>query len=755
VAVQRAGRRRQEGAEKVGGTIRFTADLELARLLHAQLVISHLPSARIKAIDTAAARSAPGVVDVVTGADLPEVELSGPDKPLAVGRVYYSGQPVVAVVAESEAAAADAAALVEVDYEELTPVVEPDAAMLDTSPLVLDADATDDAEENAEEEELDEDAGIHGAAAGGDSAPDERPPNVSGIAHLRRGDASAALAKAEVVIKATYRIAGVHQAFIEPHVCVVRPEPDGSLTIWSPTQGSFLVRDDVAELVGLPAHRVRVVPMPVGGGFGGKIELLEPLAALLALRVGRPVRLALDRTQEFLVGHPAPGAVFDIELGAMRDGTLTALRARYRYDNGASAGWHAGLTASFLSGTYRLPSYDVQGMEVSTNKTPTDAYRAPGATQAFFALESALDELAVKLNVDPLDLRLRNVSREGDPTPDGKKWPRVASLECLEAAKLHPVYAAPLGPDESVGVALGSWGGARTPASAGCRVEPDGTVTVLVGSPDISGSSTGFAIIAAEAFGVTPDKVRVEVGDTASAPRGPSASGSQVTYSVGGAVHEAALEARRQLFEIATEELEVAPEDLEIVDGSVAVKGSPTRSIEITRLVALGSAFMGKHRPIEATGRSAVQAASPMFTVHVARVRLDRETGAYQLTGYAAIQDVGHAINPPEIEAQVHGGVTQSVGRALGEQMAYGSDGQLRSGSFLDYELPTADQLPFIDVQLIEVPSPVGPLGAKGVGEPPAVPGTAALANAVSRAAGVRVRSVPIDRSSLVSAPDR
>src|SRR5882762_10020376 len=313
-----------------------------------------------------------------------------------------------------------------------------------------------------------------------------------------------------------------------------------------------------------------------------------------------------------------------------------------------------------------------------------------------------------------------------------------------EAARRHPMYAAPVGAGEGVGVALGSWGGARSPAAAGCRVEPDGTVAVTIGSPDISGSSTGLALIAAEAFGISPEKVRVDIADTSVAPQGPMAAGSQVTYSVGGAVYEAALEARRQLLEVATEELEAAPEDLEIVDGRVTVKGVPERFVEITRLVALSSEFMGRYKPIQATGRSAVQEASPMFTVHIARVRLDHETGAYQLTGYAAIQDVGHAINPPEVEAQVHGGATQSIGRALGEQLVYDSDGQLRSGSFLDYELPAADQIPNIDVRLVEVPSPVGPLGAKGVGEPPAIAGTAAVAKAVSRAAGVRVRDVPI-----------
>jgi CO/xanthine dehydrogenase Mo-binding subunit len=271
----------------------------------------------------------------------------------------------------------------------------------------------------------------------------------------------------------------------------------------------------------------------------------------------------------------------------------------------------------------------------------------------------------------------------------------------------------------------------------------------LIGSPDISGSSTGLAMIAAEAFGIDADRVRIEVGDTSSAPHGPVSSGSQVTYSVGGAVQEAAQEARRQLLEIATEELEAAPEDLEITDGRVNVRGAPDRFVEITKLVALGTEFGGRYKPIQASGRSALRAASPMFTVHIARVRADAETGQFVLTGYAAIQDVGRAINPPEVEGQIHGGAAQALGRAMGEQLAYDADGQLRTGSFLDYELPTADQLPLMDVRIVEVPSAVGPMGAKGVGEPPAIPGTAALANALARATGIRVRRAPIERSAL------
>jgi CO/xanthine dehydrogenase Mo-binding subunit len=736
------GMRRQEGRGKVDGSTRFTADLELPGLLHVQLVLSHLPSARIQSIDLEAARSAPGVVAVVTGADLPEVEAGGPDKPLAVDRVFYTGQPVVAVVAESETAAWDAASLIQIEFDALPLVAGPDQAMRDGAPEVLEPDA----------EGSEADASMHGAATEAESTTVKRPRNVSSVASFKRGDVAAGLAAADTVIKASYRLSGVHHSFIEPHVSVVRPEPGGGMTIWAPTQGPFAVRDEIAKLLDVAPHEVRVISMPVGGGFGGKVMLLESLLALLARKLRRPLRLSLTRQQEFLVGRPAPAARFDIELGAKRDGTLTALRARYDYDNGATGGWHAGITGSFLGGTYRIPNFELTGYEVATNKTPVDAYRAPGGPQAYFALESAMDELATSLGMDPIDLRLRNASREGDLTADDSRWPRIAMVECLEAARKHPLYTAPVGAGEGVGIALGSWGGARSPAAAGCRVEPDGTVAVLIGSPDISGSSTGLALIAAEAFGISPKKVRVDIGDTSVAPQGPMAAGSQVTYSVGGAVYEAALEARRQLLEVATEELEAAPEDLEIIDGRVTVKGVPERFVEITRLVTLSTEFMGRHRPINAIGRSAVQSASPAFTVHIARVRADAETGAFQLTGYAAIQDVGRAINRPEAEGQVHGGAVQSLGRALGEQMAYDMDGQLRSGSFLDYELPTADQVPDVDVELVEVPSPVGPLGAKGVGEPPAIPGAAALVNALARATGIRVRDLPIDRSILAGA---
>jgi CO/xanthine dehydrogenase Mo-binding subunit len=731
--------RRLEGGAKVTGATRYTADAGIGALTHARLVLSPHPHARIRGVDLSAAASAPGVLAAVSGRDLPELDVPGPDLPLARDRVFYAGQPVAVVVAETEAAAADAAALVDVDYEPLPAILDAFEAMREGAISVLEG----------KEAALD-DAGAHGTATAA-AVEHEKPPNVSTLARFERGDAHSALASADVVVDGRYRLAPVHQGFLEPHISVARPEPDGGVAIWTSTQGSFLARSTTARMLGEPHGKIRIFPMTVGGGFGGKICLLEPLVALLARRTGRAVQLQLTRTEEFMVGRAAPGATIDIKLGAARDGTLTALWARVVFDNGAGPGGLAGLAGIMLGGTYRVANWDFVGYDVSTNKTPVGAYRAPGATQAFFALESAMDELASRLEIDPLELRLRNACGEGDLKGDNTTWPRIGLVECLERARQHPLYTTPTGPGEGVGVAAGGWGGGREPAAAACRVEADGTLTLQLGSVDISGTDTGLAMIAAETFGTDLDRVRVESGDTGVAPYSGMAGGSKIIYTVGPAVQAAAAEARRQLLEIAAEELEAAPEDLVIENGDVRVSGVPGRSMDIGHLAGLALQFGGRYPPVHGQGRAAITAQSPMFTVHLARVRVDRETGAYQVTGYAAIQDVGHALNPPEVDGQIHGGVAQGLGRALGEELIHDGDGQLRTVTFLDYPLPSIDQVPDIAVELVEIPSPHGPFGAKGVGEPPAVPGPAVIANAIRAASGVRVREVPVPLTALIS----
>jgi CO/xanthine dehydrogenase Mo-binding subunit len=720
------GARRIDGLSKLLGETIFTQDLKPGGLLHIRLVLSAYPSARITGVVAAEALAVPGVVAVLTAKDLAPADVAGPDQPLATDKVYYVGQPVAAVAATTEGAAADGASRVVVDYEELPSVNDPFEAIKDGAPKVLD-----------ERSEGFDDVSIHG---GGDTEtePEVKPNNVSSVARQKRGDIAAGLAEAEVLVEGRYTMPGAHQGFIEPHVTVAAPEPGGVIAIWSPTQGHRFVRDEVAKVLKVPTAKVRVVSMPVGGGFGGKVVLLEPLAALLAQRLRRPIQLALTRSEEFQVGRPAPASYTDIKIGAKRDGTLTAMKVEMVWDNGAASGWHGNLAGMLFSSAYLVSTFDFTAFEVSTHKTPTDAYRAPGGTQAFFVLEAALDELAAKLEMDPLEFRLKNAKRQGEKQPNGE-FDKIGLVDVIEAARQHPLYTAPKEAGEGVGVAVGGWGGAFGAASALCRVEPDGSLTVQVGTVDISGSSTGLALLAAEAFGVPLERVQVELGDTGSAPQGPVAGGSITTGTVGFAVAAAAADAKRQVLEIAADQLEAAPEDLEIVDGAVRVKGVPDRKVTVAELAMGGEA----HAPVLGHGRTRIDRQSPAFTVHICRVRVDRETGEFRVTGYAAIQDVGRAINPPEVEGQIHGGVTQGLGRALGEQLVYDSGGQLRTGSFLDYELPAADQVPAIDVQIIEVRAPTG-IGTRGVGEPPAVPGPAAVVNAIASATGVRIREIPI-----------
>lgn len=729
--------RRPEGPAKLRGRAPYVADIRRPGMTYARLVLSPHPHARIRGIDTAEARAVPGVVAVLTGKDLARTRFVAQDE------VYYVGEPVAVVVAEDPATAEDAAELVAVDYEELPAVLDPVAAMAPDAPLVRPASRMEQAA----------DAGAHGEGGGGALAGDVKPRNVHELVHFRRGDVERALAEADVVVEQEYEVARVYQGFLETLGAAGEPEPDGQMTVWTTTQGQFIVRQQTARRLGVPEQDVRIVPMTVGGGFGGKIVNLEPLVAAVARRVGRPVSLVLDRQQDFLVTHPAPWAKISVRLGAKRDGTLWALSARLLFDAGARSGAPVGIAAILLGGTYRVPHLDVVSMEVLTHKVPVGAYRAPGAPQAYFALESTMDMLAERLGMDPIDLRLKNASREGDPRPDGGQWGRIGLVECLERLKQHPLWTQrPDDPDEGVGVAVGGWGGGLEPAAAACQIQGDGTVTVQVGSVDITGAHASMALIAAEVLGIPVEQVRVVASDTSQAPYSGMSGGSKITYTVGAAVQAAAMEVRRQLLELAAERLEAAVEDLEIVDGRVGVRGVPSKSVSVAELARLTNGMGAPYAPLYGHGRSSITRQSPAFTAHIARVKVDRETGVVRVVGYAAAQDVGRAINPAEVIGQIQGGVAQGIGRALLERMAYDPAGQLTSTSFMDYLLPTTHDVPPVSVELVEVGSPYGPFGAKGVGEPPAVPGGAAIANAIHDAVGVRLTKLPISPEDVLAA---
>ena len=702
-----------DGRAKALGVTRYAGDVQLAGMLHAQPVLSQEAHARLRAVRASAACAVPGVAAVLTADDLP-VTATPPETRhqavLARDIVTFCGQPVALVVAESAAAAADGAALVEVDYDPLPPVV-----------------------------------GVAGAAH-------DRPPSASG--EYRRGDAAAALRGSDHVVKRTCRTPFVHQGYLEPCAAVAAPDPGGGgVTVYSGCQGQFDVRAQLASILELSPAAIRIVPMAVGGGFGGKGGLIDPLAAAAALRLNRPVKLVLDRSSDLATTTPSPAMAIELELGANRHGELTALRVEITLDNGAFPNGMGGGIAKRLAGCYRIPHLSIRWRDVCTNVHATGAYRAPGAPQTTFALETAVDALAAALDIDPLEFRTRNVVRAGDPQPDGTPWPAGGQLACLEAVASHPLWRSRhQDPGGGTGIAIAGWIPLVDPCAAACRVDPDGTVVVTLGAVDISGVYSSLVLVAAEEMGVEPRQVRVQIADSASAPYGPSAGGSNIACSAADAVRSAAAEAKRQLLTLAADHFEAAVEDLEIAGGAVRVAGVPDRPITIGALAhaaqSADSSLPHRQGPIQAHGRAAGPGGAAVFVAHVVRVAVDRETGRVRPTDYLSVQDVGFALNPLLVEGQLHGGAAQGLGIGLHEALRHDEAGQLLTGTLMDYGLPKATSVPPVTAQLLETPSH-GPYGARGVGEPPIIAGAAAAANAIRAATGAQPASLPLDAETV------
>ncbi|MFO7573062.1 MAG: xanthine dehydrogenase family protein molybdopterin-binding subunit [Gaiellaceae bacterium] len=735
-------RPRVDAPDKVMGATRYAADGWVHGLLHARLVLSTEAHGLIRGVDAEAALTVPGVVAVLTAADLPTATTASDRaaEPLAREEVVFAGQPVAIVVAETESAAEDGAELVAVDVEPLDAVVDVETAMQPGAPL---ARRVEDGEGGGDLES------IHAGVDHGREDADAEPlsANVLNRIHRAAGDVSAALEASDVVVSGTFRTPWVYQAYIEPQVATAWQEPGGTLVVSTSTQGSFVTRSELARAFGLPEDRIRVIAEPLGGAFGGKFALVEPLAAGAALALRRPVRLVLTRTEDFLATNPVSAQVTHLRAGARKDGTLTGLEARMIVDRGSNAGWGLeGITSSLVAGPYRWLAHDVTGFGVQTNRFTFGAYRGPGAPTAAFALETLLDELAAELGLDAVELRLRNAVVEGDVSVSGTPFPTIGAVEVLERIRQHPLWTArdELPDGEGVGMAAGHWPGGNEPAAAVCRVDRDGTMTVITSAADMSGVNTGFAAIAAATFGLEPDNVRVVAADTSSGPYAGASGGSKITYTVGAAVLKAAESAREKLLAAASEELEIAPDDLEVVDGVVRAVGAPDRSITVAEIASKALRFGGRYEPIEGHGGSAQTSGAPSVAAHLAHVRVDRETGEVRLLRHVIAQDVGRALNPALVEGQMRGGVAQGVGWALYEELAHDEDGRLVTGSFMDYAIPNAEQVPEIETLVVEVPAPDGPFGAKGIGEAPVVGAPAAIVNAVAAATGIRMRVLPM-----------
>ena len=737
-----------EGKSKITGKIRYVSDLQLYGMLHARLVTSPHAHARILNIDTSEALALPGVVAVFTAEDLPRIEPTSRQRlMLARDRVIFAGQPVALILAESEIEAEDAADSIMVDYEPLPAAITLDEALAADAPLVWPGGKPGEGEELAG----------HGVDLDGEDEAGSKPSNVAKHNHFERGDVETGFAEADVVLEQSFTVPMIHQSPLETHGCAVQIDPvTEEITVWSSTQGPFMVRQQVAGILNVPESSVRTIATPVGGGFGGKGVLYEPLLALAARIVGRPIRLILTRYEELVATIPVPPGRARIKLGAKRDGTFTALEVDVIFNSGCYPSAPLGNAMVVPGSIYNIANVEVDGRDVLCFKPSSGAYRAPGVPQGIFALESVVNDMAQELEIDPIDLRLKNAAKPGDPMIHGETWPKMGMTEVLETLQSHSAWQNRETAREAgrgVGIAVGGWPGGTGPASAACMLDRDGILQVQLGSVDISGVNTTFTLLAAEAFGIAPDKIKVVNGDTKTALFGLNAGGSKIAYTVGPAVVEAATEARRQTLAIAADIMEADAADLEIVDGQVQVKGVPDRAIPLSDIAAKTMQFGGIYPPIFGQGRHVITNRSPGFCAQLAEVEVDQETGAVQIHNLVVVQDVGRALNPLLVEGQMMGGATQGIGWALYENMVYDEYGQPVSASWMDYTVPHIHQgAASIETVLVEVPSDYGPFGAKGVGEPPVTSTAGAIANAITDAIGVRVTDMPMTPPRIMQA---
>ncbi len=737
---------RPDGVDKVTGRAAFGADFQLPGMLVGVVVRSPHAHARIKSIDVSAARAVPGVLAVVTAADLvdlPSELSSGGEAPInfrhvshnviARDKALYEGHAVAALAATSTAIAAAAAALIKIDYEVLPHVIDVLEAMREGAPL------------------LHPDLFTTGVTPTPTTAS-----NVAGVTEFALGDIAKGFAEAEVIIEREYTTQPVHQGYIEPHAVAATFGADGTASVWCSSQGQFMVREFCAKLMGMDIGQIRVVPLEIGGGFGGKTTVyLEPLALALSRQSGRPVKMVMARGDVFKATGPTSGTHVKIKLGAKRDGTFTAGEMTLKYQAGAYPG-----SPAFLGGMTGLTPYLFEHAkatcyDVVSNRPKSAAYRAPGAPMAAFGVESAIDELAQQLNMDPLELRLKNAATTGMRTLYGAKLPVVGYVETLEAAKAHPHYSAPLGPNQGRGIASGFWFNIGGPSSAAIHVNEDGTVEVVTGNPDIGGSRASMAMMAAEVLGIELAHVKPTIGDTAQIAYSFLTGGSRVTFATGKAVIEAAEATVLQLCGRAAKMWKVEPSEVEWRAGSAHC----TRIDDTTRApVTLAQIAHQAGRtggPISGNVSINAAGAGPGFGTHLCDVEVDPETGSVKIIRYTAIQDVGRAIHPAYVEGQLQGGAVQGIGWALNEAYLYDAKGCLLNSGFLDYRMPVASDLPMIDTVLVEVPNPGHPFGVRGVGEVPIVPPLAAVANAVSRATGVRMTDLPLSPPHVLAQLDR
>lgn len=759
---------RLDGLKKVTGRPIYTGDIEMPGMLHGAILRSTYPHARVLRVDKTRAERVPGVVAVVSGADVANTPGIDPwfgpvfrdQAILAIDKVRYIGDPVAAVVAADREAAEEALELIEVEYEPLPAVFDPVEAARDGAPLVHEVLKPSRAFADM----------AHVAATGG--------TNICYHLKLRKGDVDAAFARADFVLEDTYVSPPAQHAPLEPHVTLAYIDEDDRINIWSATQSPSFIRTDIAAIFRVPLNQVRVRVPYLGAGYGAKLyDKLEPLTTYLAYITRRPVRIVLTRPEEFLT-ITKHHVVARCKMGVLKTGEIIACEAENYWNTGAYAeiGPRVVHKSGYTSaGPYRFPNVKIDSYCVYTNNVPAGAFRGFGVPQVVFAYESQMDVVAHHLGIDPLELRLRHALDEGEPFATGTLMKSIGVKQSLQKVA-EAIGWEPPKPPRRVFRGTGTYRGkglacgvkaVLTPSISGAvlHLNADGSVTVLVSTVEMGqGSETALAQMAAEALGVPIEKVRVHPPDTDVTPYDTITAGSRSTYHMGNAIRRAADQIRQQLFEAAAEVLEASPADLELRNERVYVRGAEERGLTIpqvfaAKLGALGTNLVGEATyktiadPMDhETGQSEKSTEFWFSGASAAEVEVDTETGRVSVLRFAGAADVGQEVNPHHCRQQIEGAAILTLGLTFFEWMNV-DQGQVTNASFLDYQLPSLkDVPPEITGLSVEIPHPDGPFGAKGVGESGTLSVPPAVANAIYNAVGVRIRDLPITPEKVLAA---
>ncbi len=731
---KQVGRRpvRHDGVEKVTGHALYGADIRLPGMLHAKVLRSPHAHARLLSVDTSRAEAHPDVRAVVAAADLPALDADAAadvqlghmrDTVLARDKVLFAGHGIAAVAAATPHAAEEALRLIDVEYDVLPAVTNVEDAMSPDAPA------------------LHEGLGV-------DVAPG---PNLCAHDVHSLGDVEAGFAEADLIVEREFRTSTVHQGYVEPQTATAAWSGDGRLTVWCSSQGHFRMRDEVARVLALPVSRVTVVPMEIGGGFGGKLRAyVEPIAALLARKAGRPVKLTMTRAEVFQATGPTCGSYVRVKMGATVDGRLTAAQAHLVYESGAYPTREGAAQSGVVFTPYDIPNQLGEGFDVVDNKPTTEAYRAPGAPMISLAAETVIDEIGRELRIDPVELRLINAASAGSRKTNGTPYGHMGLRETLEAVRAHPHYWAPMaGENAGRGVAIGFWGNGAGPAAAVASVVADGTVHLLIGAVDIGGLRTVTAQQLADTLGIPVEDVNPHIGDTDAIGYTSSTSGSSTAFKSGVAAYEAGLDVRRQLVERAARIWDAPADEVEYKDGALSRRGWTEQRLTFKEVAAMLSDTGG---PVVGRANVTARGQAPGISANIVDVEVDPETGRVGITRFTAFQDAGVAIHPSYVEGQIQGGAVQGVGWALNEEYFMSDSGVMLNTSLLDYRMPTALDLPAIDAVVLEVRNEGHPFGLRGVGEASIIPPLAAIANAVHDAVGVRMRRLPMTPASVLKA---